>query len=187
MVRPERDRLSGELEVEETSIGGVKGPGIGRGTAGKALVAIAVELRPASRCGRIRLDRIPDVSEPSRTGFVGEAVVPGSVVYSDAWQGYSALAAAGYLHQPTSIAASGDPGHVVMPRAHRVASLLKRWLLGTHQGAIRPHQLDFYLDEFVFRFNRRTSRHRGLLLNRLLHQAIQLDHVPLAAIASGRS
>jgi transposase-like protein len=185
MVRPERDRLSGELEVDETYVGGVRGPGSGRGTAGKTIVAIAVETRPAGRCGRIRLARIGDVSEPSLTGFVSETVTPGSVVYTDAWQGYSGLTDAGYLHQATSIAASGEPGHVVMPRAHRVASLLKRWLLGTHQGAIQPHQLDFYLDEFVFRFNRRNSNHRGLLFYRLLEQAVQLDHVPLAAIAAG--
>ena len=74
-----------------------------------------------------------------------------------------------------------------MPRVHRVSSLLKRWLLGTHQGAVRPQQLDYYLDEFTFRFNRRSSNHRGLLFYRLLEQAAQLEHVPLAAIVGGRS
>ena len=73
-----------------------------------------------------------------------------------------------------------------MPRAHRIASLLKRWLLGTHQGAVRPQQLDYYLDEFTFRFNRRRARHRGLLFYRLLEQAVELDHVPLTAIVGGR-
>jgi len=82
---------------------------------------------------------------------------------------------AGYLHEPTSIWTSGDPGHVAMPRVHRVSSLLKRWLLGTHQGAVRPQQLGYYLDEFTFRFNRRSSNHRGLLFYRLLEQAVQID------------
>lgn len=113
--------------------------------------------------------------------------MPGAVVYTDRWQGYGSLAAAGFVHQPISIAASGDPAHVVMPRAHRVSSLLKRWLLGTHQGAIRPHQLDFYLDEFAFRFNRRSSRQRGLLFHRLLEQAMQIEHVPVTAIVGGRA
>lgn len=187
MVRPERDRLGGELEVDETYVGGAKGPGIGRGTAGKTIVAIAVETRPEGRCGRIRLARIAEVSELTLTGFVRITVTPGSVVYTDAWQGYRGLTDAGYLHHATSISASGDPAHVVMPRAHRVASLLKRWLLGTHQGAIRPHQLDFYLDEFVFRFNRRSSRHRGLLFRRLLEHAIQVDPVTIPTIIGGQN
>jgi hypothetical protein len=72
------------------------------------------------------------------------------------------------------------------PALHRVASLLKHWLLGTHQGAVRPQQLDYYLDEYTFRFNRRGSNHRGLLFHRLLEQAVQIDHVPRAAIADSR-
>src|SRR5205823_10515183 len=129
---------------------------------------------------------IPDCSSPVLTGFVSDAVEPGSVISTDRWQGYSALAAAGFLHEPTSLAASGDPAHVAMPRAHRVSSLLKRWLLGTHQGAIRPHQLEFYLDEFIFRFNRRTSQRRGLLFYRLLEQAMQVNPAPLTTIIGGR-
>jgi len=160
---------------------------LGGGTfADKAIIAIAVEARARGACGRVRLARIPDCSGPTLTDFVANAVAPGSVVYTDRWQGYGGLAAAGFLHQPTSIAASGDPAHVAMPRAHRVSSLLKRWLLGTHQGATRPHQLDFYLDEFTFRFNRRNSQRRGLLFYRLLEQAIQLDPVPVTAIVGGR-
>ena len=187
MVRPSRDRLAGEVEVDETAIGPSKPGKLGRGTfADKAIVAIAVEVRPRGACGRIRLARIPDCSAPTLTDFACTAVGPGSVVYTDHWRGYDGLAGAGLLHQRTSIAASGDPAHVVMPRAHRVSSLLKRWLLGTHQGAARPQQLDFYLDEFAFRFNRRSSRQRGLLFHRLLEQAMQIDHVPVSAIAGGR-
>jgi len=136
-------------------------------------------------CGRARLARIADCSEPVLTEFVSGAAEPCSVISTDSWRGYLGLERAGFSHCPTSISASGDPAHVVMPRAHRIASLLKRWLLGTHQGAIRAQQLDFYLDEFTFRFNRRSSNHRGLLYYRLLEQAVQLEHVPLTAIVGG--
>ncbi len=187
MVRPGRDQLTAEIEVDETAIGPSEPGKRGRGTfADKAIVAIAVERRPRGTCGRIRLARIRDCSSPVLTCFVEDAVAPGSVVYTDHWKGYSGLAAAGFFHHATSLAASGDPAHVAMPRVHRVSALLKRWLLGTHQGAARPHQLDFYLDEFAFRFNRRNSRQRGLLFYRLLDQAIQVDHIPLSAIVDGR-
>jgi transposase-like protein len=187
MVRPGRDRLAGELEVDETAVGPSQAGRRGRGTfTDRAIVAIAVEVRPRGACGRVRLARIRDCSEAVLTGFVTDVASPGSVVYTDRWQGYSGLSGTGFPHHPTSLAATGDPAHVAMPRVHRVSSLLKRWLLGTHQGATRPHQLDFYLDEFTFRFNRRTSRHRGLLFYRLLEQAVQLDPVPLAYILGGR-
>jgi transposase-like protein len=181
MVRPERDLLQGELEVDETFVGSQAPGTYGRGGK-KAIVAIAVELRPRGACGRARLARISDSSEPELTAFVSAAAAPRSVVYTDSWLGYLGLADAGFIHQPTSIAQTGDPAHVVMPRVHRVASLLKRWLLGTHQGAVRAHQLDYYLDEFTFRFNRRSSRQRGLLFYRLLEQAVAIDHVPASEI-----
>jgi len=187
MVRPGRERLSGEVEVDETAIGASRLGKRGRGAfADKAIVAIAVEAKPRGICGRARLAHVRDCSSLILGGFVSDAVEPGSVVYTDYWQGYSGLRRAGFLHQPTSLTASGDPAHVAMPRVHRVSSLLKRWLLGTHQGAIRPQQLDFYLDEFTFRFNHRSSHRRGLLFYRLLEQAMQADHVPVAAIIGGR-
>ena len=192
MVRPGRDRLCGELEVDETYVGGAVPGKRGRGALGKAIVAIAVEAlgvgersrRVAS--GRVRLAQIRDCSELSLTAFCEDAITAGSVVYTDHWSGYNGLADAGFTHHPTNISASGDPAHVAMPRVHRVASLLKRWLLGTHQGGISVRQLDFYLDEFVFRFNRRHSRSRGLLFYRLLEQAAQVDHVPAREIVGGR-
>jgi len=185
MVRPGRDLLTGELEVDETYVGAGKGRGAGRGTPGKAIVAIAVEALPRGVCGRVRLARIANCSEPVLTGFVRDVATPGAVLYTDHWQGYSGLSAAGFRHHATSIAASGDPAHVAMPRVHRVSALLKRWLLGTHQGAARPQHLDYYLDEFTFRFNRRRSRHRGLVFYRLLEQAMQIDHTPIHALTGG--
>jgi transposase-like protein len=187
MVRPGRDRLWREVEVDESYVGGVAVRGKhGRGAGRKAIVAIAVEKRGPGM-GRIRLGRIHDTSADSLLPFIEEAIEPGSVVSTDGHLGYKPLAATRYIHDRRSIQASGDPGHIAMPRVHRISSLLKRWLLGTHQGAVRPQQLDYYLDEFTFRFNRRGSNHRGLLFYRLLEQAVQLDHVPLAAIAGGRS
>ena len=121
------------------------------------------------------------------TGFVAAAAEPGSVIYTDHWSGYNGLAGAGFQHWPTNISASGDPAHVAMPRVHRVASLLKRWLLGTHHGGVKPGQLDAYLQEFVFRFNRRTSRQRGLVFYRLLQQAVQVDPVPFGRLIARRS
>jgi transposase-like protein len=161
--------------------GGVASGKRGRGAAKKAIVEVAVEKRGAGM-GRCRLVRVPDISSESLLAAIEESVAPGSVVYTDHFGGYNGLGAAGYIHYPTAISSSGDPAHVVMPRVHRIASLLKRWLLGSHQGAVRPQHLDDYLSEFTFRFNRRGSNHRGLLFYRLLEQAVQLDHVPASAI-----
>jgi hypothetical protein len=89
-----------------------------------------------------------------------------------------------FSHVVTNISGSGDPAHVSMPEVHRVASLLKRWLLGTHQGAVSHDQLDYYLDEYTFRFNRRHSRHRGMLFYRVLEQAVATDPHPLTTLYS---
>jgi transposase-like protein/predicted RNA-binding Zn-ribbon protein involved in translation (DUF1610 family) len=186
MVRPGRELLQGELEVDESYLGARQRGKPGRGALGKQIVAIACEALPRGAIGRIRISRIPDTSAGTLTGFVSSVAAPGSVVYTDHWSGYNGLDAAGYRHWPTSISAAGDPAHVAMPRVHRVASLLKRWLLGTHHGGVKPGQLDHYLDEFVFRFNRRSSRHRGLVFYRLLEQAIQLDPVPFERLIARR-
>jgi transposase-like protein len=192
MVRPGRDKLSGEVEVDETYVGGAVPGRRGRGALGKAIVGIAVEAHGVGErskrvaSGRMRLARIKDCSEPSLTAFCEDAIAAGSVVYTDHWSGYNGLGEAGFTHHPTNISASGDPAHIAMPRVHRAASLLKRWLLGTHQGGISVRQLDFYLDEFVFRFNRRRSHSRGLLFYRLLEQAVRVDHVPAHEIVGGR-
>jgi len=171
MVRPDRELLDGVVEVDETILGGVKAGRRGRGVPGKALVAIAVERRDGGP-GRTRMRRIPDASKDVLTDFVLDHVARGSEIHTDAWVGYNGVGEHRFGHIATNISASGDPAHVATPEVHRVASLLKRWLLGTHQGGVSHDQLDYYLDEFTFRFNRRHSRHRGLLFYRLLEQAV---------------
>ena len=185
MVRPGRDRLTGDVEVDETYVGGVEHGTVGRRAKKKALVAIAAEVRGRAT-GRVRMARVLDASGDSLLPFVQAAVTKGSVVRTDAWSGYRGLGDLGYDHRPRSIAASGEPAHVAMPRVHLVASLLDRWWLGTHQGAILPKHLDYYLDEFTFRFNRRRSKARGLLFYRLLQQAATIDPVPYRSIVGGR-
>ncbi|ACL06188.1 conserved hypothetical protein [Desulfatibacillum aliphaticivorans] len=169
MVRPGRERLSGCVQVDETYIGGAKPGKRGRGAQGKALVAIAVEERSPKGIGRIRLGVIPDASAESLTDFVMRNVVEGSIIKTDDWRGYTGLFGAGYQRQ---ILPSEQ-----MKLPHLVASLLKRWLLGTYQGAVRPTHLEYYLDEYTFRFNRRTSRSRGKLFYRLVQQSILIDPI----------
>ncbi len=159
----------------------------GRQTKTKSIVVIAIEVHEPKGYGRVRLRRVPDVSGQSLVGFVRDVVQPGAKVRTDGWKGYNGLAKTGYEHDAISIAASGSPAHVVMPAVHRIASLLKRWLLGTHQGAVRGRHLDYYLDEYTFRFDRRTARARGLLFYRLLEQAVQTASVPYGDIVGGGS
>jgi len=185
MVRPERERLSGAVEVDETYVGGSEAGVHGRHTEKKAIVAIAVEVHEPRGFGRVRLRRVPDASASSLLPFVCEAVAPGAQVRTDGWSGYNGLAKQGYVHRKTLLSSSGDPAHVSMPAVHRVASLLKRWLLGTHQGSVGLDQLDRYLDEYTFRFNRRSSRSRGLLFYRLLEQAVVTDPAPYRSIVGG--
>jgi len=184
MVRPRRDKLSGEVEVDETYVGGVEANVVGRKTMKKSIVAITVEIRGRGS-GRIRMKRVADVSGESLLPFVEAAVCTGTVVHTDGWTGYNGIAGLGYDHRPRNISASGDPAHIVMPRVHRVAALLDRWWLGTHQGAISPKHLDYYLDEYTFRYNRRRSRARGMLFYRLLQQSAHIDPVPYKRLVGG--
>ena len=174
MVRPGRDRLSGIIEVDETYIGGEKPGKRGRGAGGKALVMVAAQ-ENEGHIGRIRLCRVPDASADSLSQAVQDTVEPGSMVRTDGWGGYGQLTSLGYVH--AVIRETGEVGENLLPLAHRAASLLKRWLLGTHQGAVRASHLDYYLDEFTFRFNRRTSGSRGKLFYRLVQQAVQVQPV----------
>lgn len=183
MVRPGRERLTGSVEVDETYVGGVEEGITGRGAQEKVLVVIAAE-KAGRAIGRIRLGRVPDASEPALSQFVTQNIEPGAEVHTDGWQGYRQLGKNGYAHTVTVIRGSGQPAHVLMPRVHRVASLLKRWLLGTHQGAVGDDHLDYYLDEFTFRFNRRSSQHRGKLFLRLLEQVVAVGPVTWDAVAN---
>jgi len=175
MVRPGRERLRGRVEVDETYWGAPE-PGLrGRQIQDKALILIAAEER-GKGIGRIRLRQAPTPSREKLHGFIGWAVEPGSTVRTDGLPAYLELT--DYLHERVVLRGQAD----LLPRVHRVASLLKRWLLGTHQGAVSGEQLDYYLDEFTFRFNRRASSSRGKLFYRLAQQAVAVDPHPLAKI-----
>src|SRR5664279_3199381 len=183
MVRPGRDLLCGTVEVDETYVGGAEKGKRGRETETKAIVAVAAE-ENGKGIGRIRLRRVKDVSGASLLPFVQSAAVPGAVIHTDGWSGYSGLTAAGYKHEVTVVSASPDPAPVTMPRVHNIAALLKRWLLGTHQGGVQHVHLDYYLDEFAFRFNRRRSKARGLLFHRLASQAVAIGPATYDAIVA---
>jgi transposase-like protein len=185
MVRPGRDKLSGTVEVDETYIGGPADGVRGRGAHDKALVVIAAEERGVE-IGRIRLGIVDDASGDCLIPFVREAIAPGSTVHTDSWRGYSKLPENGYQRKVTNIKQAGARAHALLPRVHRVASLLKRWLLGTHHGGVQIPHLAYYLDEFTFRFNRRTSRSRGLLFHRLVQQAVATAPSPYAQLIGGK-
>ncbi len=172
MVRSEREKLSGTIEVDETLVGGVDTGGKrGRGSK-KSIVVIAVELHDPKGFGRVRMRHIPDASGKNLADFILDTVHIGSVVNTDGWQGYNDLKSLGYEHRVTIMSDSEDQAHIAMPGVHNVAALLKRWILGTHQGAFLPYHLQAYLEEFTFRFNRRHSKHRGLVFRRLLEQTM---------------
>src|SRR4030067_3452454 len=173
MVRPCRERLHGSVEVDETYVGGAeKGGKRGRCAENKEIVVIAVEVFLPKGFGRIRMRRVPDLSGDSLVPFICDVVEPGSEILTDGWSGYNSLSQHSYTHGRTVLSESGDPAHVAMPGVHRIAALLKRWLLGIHQGAGSAKHLEYYLDEYTFRFNRRTSRSRGMLFYRLMQQAV---------------
>jgi transposase-like protein len=187
MVRPGRDRLRGTIEVDETDVGGVAEGKRGRGAQSKALVMIAAQA-DGRKIGRIRLARVPDAAAASLEQFIAQSIEPGSQVITDGWDGYGGLGVQGYHHEVKVLQGHGkDAATELLPRVHLVASLLKRWLLGTHQGAVHPSHLDYYLDEFTFRFNRRNSRVRGKLFYRLLQQAVEVEPAPYRALVGGKS
>jgi transposase-like protein len=177
MVRPGRDRLAGCVEVDETFWGSEEQGVRGRQTESKVLLVIAAQ-EDGRGIGRIRLRRIPDASAQSLMPFVEDAIEPGSLVHTDGWLGYDPLERKGYRHRITFLKGRKESASDLLPRVHLVASLLKRWLLGTHQGAVSREHLDYYLDEFTFRFNRRKSRSRGKLFLRLAQQAVTVEPAP---------
>lgn len=185
MVNNERSQLSGIVEVDESFVGGEDHGGKrGRGT-GKSIVVIAVEIKQPKGFGRVRMRHIPDSSGDSLVPFICDMIAPGSVVRTDGWKGYNRVTDHGYLREIIVQSSSGDPAHVSMPGVHRIASLLKRWILGTHQGSVLPLHLQSYLEEFTFRFNRRTSRSRGLVFRRLIEQAVITKPTTMGDIIHG--
>ena len=188
MIRPGRERLHGVVEVDESFIGRSR-PTKTRDTQQKqslktqqSFTMIAVEIKEPKGFGRIRLQRVTNRSEQAVLPFVLDSVESGSIVRTDGSAAYRKLSKHGYRREKTVMLGADDPAHVTMPSVHRVAALLKRWLLGTHQGAVQPRQLEYYLDEFTFRFNRRTSQSRGLLFYRMLQQALVTEPVTYAQI-----
>ena len=183
MVRPGRERLAGVVEVDETYWGGPEEGMAGRQTERKALIAVAVEEKGAGM-GRIRMSRVRDASAASLIPFVEESVKPGAVVHTDGWLGYEPLEKKGYRHRIVFLSGRPKQASELLPRVHKAISLLKRWMLGTHQGAISHEHLDYYLDEFMFRFNRRSSRSRCKLFYRLAQQAVAVEPTPYRSIVA---
>jgi transposase-like protein len=174
-VNPERQKLSGIIEVDETLVGGKKTGKRGRGAEGKTLVVIAIEILEKST-GRIRMAKVSSATKKNLLSFIEENIEKGSTIITDGLHSYKTLTSNGYQH----IIERGVvkyPNEELLPNAHRVASLLKRWLLGTHQNFVSPEKLPGYLNEFVFRYNRRTSNSRGLLFKRIIEQAV--NHKPV--------
>lgn len=178
-MTPTSGLLHGRVEVDETFVGGTAaGKHRGRSPLGKTIVVIAVESGEIRGAGRCRMQVIPNASGKHLRDFIKDNIEPGSKVVTDGWTGYNGIERLGYDHKRINISKSGNPAHVHLPNVHRIASLLKRWILGTHQGGMTPDQLGFYLDEFTFRFNRRKSKYRGLLFYRLLEEAMKTSPKP---------
>ena len=182
MVRLGREPLKGAVEVDEAFIGGLSEGSPGRELSGtKALVVLAVELE-GKAIGRVRMKQLPSSSGENLLGFIEGCVQKGTPVITDGWRGYSKLAEIGYPHEVRPM----NKDKTALPHVHTVISLLKRWLLGTCQGAVSPDYLDYYLDEYAFRFNRRKSRNRGKLFYRLVEQALQTPPVTYDDIAKSK-
>ena len=177
MVRPDRERLSGIVEVDESFLGGRSHGKLGA-SSDKFPIMIAVERDAAERIGRIRLDIAQAPASLELVDFAREVVAPGSTIRTDGAQMFRVLAGEGYTHEYVTGYNAADRD-AVMPGVHLVSSLLKRWHAGTLQYNASAKHLPYYLDEFTFRFNRRNSKARGLLFYRLLQQAVDTGPHPL--------
>jgi transposase-like protein len=189
MVVPGRQPLSDRVEADETLVGGPRPGRPGRGAAGKTVVAGAVESRRGHargrRLGRLRLQALPDASASSLVGFLGQNVRRPAAIATDGWSGYRGLDAEGYAHEPIPLARSWGDAALRLPAIHLVFGLAKRWLLGTHHGAVSAKHLQTYLDEYVFRFNRRTAKSIAHRFARLIEQAVLTPPTTYRAISHG--
>jgi transposase-like protein len=182
MIRAGREHLTGRVEVDETYIGGQKEGARGRGAEGKTLVLVAVEGEAKRKLGRVRFRCVTTIDRDTVESFVQDYVEVGTRVITDGLQVYDKLNVAGFDHHPHVISTGGETARRGLNHVHLVISLLKRWLGGTHQGAVTPSHLQAYLDEFSFRFNRRLSQHRGKLFFRLMQQAVITRPPPVKAL-----
>ena len=183
-MEPTSGKLRGQVEVDEIVIGGVE-PGVrGRQMVTKSKVAVAVERRPGGAAGRVRMRRIGEFSREELMRFIEDEVERGSTIITDGWPTYKNVKKLGYSHERHVVYKSGKQAHELLPVVHRVAALVKRWLLGTHQDSVAATHLDYYLAEFSFRFNRRYSTHRGLLFHNLVKQAAQTRPQPYVDLLS---
>jgi transposase-like protein len=178
MVRPGREALQGLVEVDESYLGAPEPGKRGRQHGAKTLIVAAVECVGQRKLGRIRLRQVRAASARELETFIKESIEPGATIRTDDWLGYRGLKAQSYIHEPIPMQVPPTVEEAVLPRVHLVFSLLKRWLMSTHQGAVRHSHLDYYLDEFTFRFNRRTSASRGKLFYRLIEQAVAIPPHP---------
>jgi len=183
MVRPWRDRLRGHIELDEAYIGGPEEGLRGRKIENKSLVLVAVE-REGRHWARTRMRVVDNLCAETILPFIRDSIEPGSVIRTDGWSSYLSLASEEYVHDRAVQRTSKESASELLPGVHRVISLLKRWLLGTHQGAVSQQHLGYYLDEFAFRFNRRKSHHRGKLFYRLMQQAVAIEATPYRKIVA---
>ncbi len=177
MVHPRRQPLSGEVEIDESYLGAPQSGKRGRGAAGKTIVAGAVEKR-GKGSGRVRLGVLENVRAETLKAFLSAGVSPTTTAHTDGWRGYSKLDRSGYRHVVSVIHGSGADGVAHLPRVHLVFSLLKRWLLGTHHGAVSTKHLPAYLEEYTFRFNRRTAKSITHRFQRVVEQAVMASPKP---------
>jgi len=185
MVNSERTALTGTVEVDETFVGGEEHGGKrGRGTD-KDIVVIAVEVKDGKGFGRTRMRHIPDASGASLLPFIRDSISSDATLVTDAWKGYNNVSDYGYTREIKNLSDSGDCALVHMPGVHRLASLLKRWILGTHQGSVSGMHLQAYLEEYTFRFNRRNAKSRGLVFKRLIEHALFTKPIAQADIVGG--
>lgn len=176
---PDRESLSGDVEVDEFYLGGVRSGKRGRGADNKAKVAIAVERR-GQKLGRVRIEVIENCSADQLIPFVQSNVAPNSRVATDGWKGYNGLDNAGYVHQKI-LSGQATNKESVLPGVHLVISLVKRVILGTFHGRLDEPYLQRYLNEYTFRFNRRTSKFVGKKFWRLMQRAA--NSLPITNVA----